>query len=305
MDEDEVVVIGAGVAGLTAALFSARYGRKTVVIDQMGMGGQILNVHRIDNYPGFPEGVGGFDLGPRIQEQAEAAGAEFAFDEVVGLERHGDRFLVRCADADRTARAVIVAAGSSFRTLGIPGEEEFLGRGVSHCASCDGSFFIDQEVCVVGGGDSAFDEAVVLAEYASNITVYYRGETPRAQKAVLDAARATPKIAVETNTLVEALLGDDGVSGVRLRDSKTGATRERALKGVFIFAGLDPNTAFLQGVVDLDPAGHIVTDVCMRTSLPGVFAAGDIRQHSVAQLAAAAGDGATAAITAHRWLAGQ
>jgi thioredoxin reductase (NADPH) len=200
---------------------------------------------------------------------------------------------------------VIIAAGSNLRALGIPGEEAFMGKGVSHCASCDAPFFAGQEACVIGGGDSALDEAAVLAEQASKVLVIHRGPEFQAQQAIIDKVSAMGNIQPVFNTEVQEILGDDQVNAVRLKDVNIGATRDEALAGVFVFVGLEPNTAFVRGVVDMDETGHIRTDILMRTSVPGVFAAGDIRQSSVAQLVSAAGDGATAAIAAYRYLSNQ
>ena len=301
MREYDLVVIGAGLAGLTAALYGARHGLHTAVVDQMGAGGQIINAERVEDFPGFPEGIPGYDLGPLVQEQAEAAGAEFVLDTATGLSIEGANRIVTCdAEDELRARAVIVACGSSFRRLGIPGEEQFTGRGVSTCATCDGPFFIDEPVCVIGGGDSALDEALVLANFGSSVTVFHRGGDLEGQDVFRRRIAGSPKIEVVLNATVEAILGDDAVSSVRV--AAGGAAAERAMRGVFVYVGLEPNTAFLRGVVELDPAGHVVTDIMMQTSVPGVFAAGDLRQHSVRQLVSAAGDGATAAIAAYRYV---
>jgi thioredoxin reductase (NADPH) len=300
MRDFDLVVIGAGLAGLTAGMYGARYGLSTAIVDQMGSGGQILNAERIENFPGFPEGVAGYDLGPLVQEQAENAGAEFILDTTESLSADGDDRIVTCAEETLRAKAVIVAAGSTLRRLGIPGEERFTGKGVSQCATCDGPFFQGEPVCVIGGGDSAVDEALVLTQYAAEVTLFHRGETLGAQQALLDRVGAAPNLRIAPGTTVEEILGDEAVSAVRLSGGA-----EQALRGVFVYVGLEPNTSFLRGIVDLDPAGHVVTDLLMRTSLPGVFAAGDIRQHSVAQLVTAAGDGATAAIAAFRHVRGR
>jgi thioredoxin reductase (NADPH) len=312
MRDADLIIVGAGVAGLTAAMFAGRYGLKPVVVEQLGAGGQIINAERIENFPGFPQGLGGHELGPLLHEQAEAVGAEFRLDTVQGLEVQrldvqalepsGEQRIVRCAGESLRAPAVIIAAGSAPRPLGLAGEETFRGRGVSHCASCDGAFFAGRDVCVVGGGDSALDEALVLAEHAARVTVFHRGESLSAQHALQTKAAANGKIEIVLHTTVEEIVGAEAVSAVRLRDAATGAMRLQEVKGVFIYVGLEPNTAFLRDVLVLDAAGHIVTDIMMRASLAGVFAAGDIRQHSVAQLAAAAGDGATAAMSAFRYL---
>jgi thioredoxin reductase (NADPH) len=305
MRDYDLVIVGAGLAGLTAAMYAGRHGLSVGVVDQMGAGGQIVNVEKIENYPGFPEGVAGFDLGPMVQEQAEAAGAEFIMDTVEALEIDGEDRIVRCAEEELHARAVIVAAGSSLRALGIPGEERLLGKGVSHCASCDAPFFAGQDACVIGGGDSALDEAAVLAAQAARVLLIHRGSEFDAQQAIADKVAALPNIEPLFDTEVTEILGDDSVTGVRLRDLASGETRDEELAGVFVFVGLEPNTAFVRSVLDLDEAGHIKTDVLMRTSVTGVFAAGDIRQASVAQLVSAAGDGATAAVAAYRYLRGR
>jgi thioredoxin reductase (NADPH) len=300
MRDCDVVIVGAGVAGLTAAMFAGCYGLRVVVVDQLGVGGQISTAEKIENSPGFPQGIGGHELGPLLHEQADAAGAEFALDTVERLEISGEHRMVHCVGEIFRARSIIIAAGSTLRSLGIPGEEQFLGKGVSHCASCDGTFFAGREVCVVGGGDSAIDEAIVLAEHASCVTIFHRGNSLRAQRVLQDKASATGKIEIALETTVAAILGEDAVTAVRLHDN--GAPRIKNVSGVFVYVGLEPNTAFLQGVLKLDSSGHVETDILMQTSLAGVFAAGDIRKNSVAQLAAVACDGATAAISAWRYL---
>lgn len=302
MRDFDLIVIGAGAAGLTAAMFAGRYGLRVVVIEQMAPGGQIINADRIDNFPGFSSGVAGHELGPLLHQQAEAAGAEFMLDTVERLEARGTDRIVHGANESLRAPCVIVAAGSALRPLGIVGEKTFLGKGVSHCACCDGAFFSGLEICVVGGGDSALDEALVLAEHAGRVTIFHRGARLDAQQALRDRVAANAKIEIVPETIVEEIVGEDAVTGVRLRELKTGRTQLAAVSGVFVYVGLEPNTAFLRGMLSLDAAGHIETDINMRTSLVGVFAAGDIRTNSVAQLAAAAGDGATAAISAFRYL---
>jgi thioredoxin reductase (NADPH) len=302
MQDFDLIVVGAGVAGLTAALTAARHGLKTAVVERLGAGGQIVTATRIENFPGFPPGIGGHELGPLLHEQAEEAGAEFMLDTVEALVIDGDRRIIRCTGEELRARAVIIAAGSTLRSLGIPGEKRLAGKGVSHCASCDGPFFRGQAVCVVGGGDAAVDEALVLAEHASAVTIFHRGGALRAQQALQSRLAAVGAITVALETVVEEILGEDTVTGIRLRNLTTGTTRDEPISGVFVFVGLAPNTGFLRGALTLDDAGRIETDIMMRTSLDGVFAAGDIRAGSVAHLAASSGDGATAAIAAYRYL---
>jgi len=298
----DLVVIGGGAAGLTAATFAVRHGLKVALVERMGAGGQIVNAESIENFPGFPRGIAGHELGPLLHEQAEAAGADVRLDTVAAIELDGAHRIVRGAADSLRARSVIIAAGSAPRLLGIPGEERFRGKGVSHCASCDGPLFAGREVCVVGGGDSALDEALVLARHAARVTVVHRDANPRAQRALVEKTIVNRKIELCRETCVEEILGRDAVTGVRLRGPGTGASRVQNVSGVFVHVGLVPNTAFLRGLLILDASGHIETDIMMRTSVEGIFAAGDIRKDSVAQLAAAAGDGATAAISAFRYL---
>ena len=297
----DLAIVGGGLAGLTAAMYAARFGLRTVVVEQLASGGQVLNVEKLENFPGFPQGISGFDLGPLVQEQAEAAGAEFLLDTATRLAVDGDTRLLRCQTTELAARAIVIAAGSSLRRLGIPGEAELTGRGVSQCASCDAPFFVGKEVCVVGGGDSALDEAAVLARQVRRVTVVHRGPAFRtAQRVAVDHLAALPNVETVFNTEVVEIVGSGGVSSVVLRHN--GTTRTQDVAGVFVFVGLEPNTAFVRGTVDLDPAGHIVVDAHLQTSVPGVFAAGDLRQNSARQLVSAAGDGATAAVFAARYL---
>jgi thioredoxin reductase (NADPH) len=302
MPDHDLIIVGAGVAGLTAAVVAGRHGLNVAVIAASSPGGQIVNADRIENFPGIPQPIAGHELGTLLFEQAEAAGAQVMLDTVDGLRAEGDARIVRSTTQELSGRAVIIAAGSTPRKLGIPGEEEFLGKGVSHCASCDAPLFKGRDVCVIGGGDAAFDEALTLAGYAARVTIFHRGEGSRAQQQLRARAETVGNLAVEGDTVVEQIVGGEMVTGLRLRSARTGTAREKNIDGIFTAIGLDPATAFLQGVVKLDASGHIETDIMMRTSLAGVFAAGDIRMHSVAQLAAVAGDGATAAISAFRYL---
>ena len=302
MQDFDIVIIGAGVAGLTAAMTAGRYGARVAVIGEMNLGGQIMTATRIDNMPGLPQSVGGHELGPALHEQAEAAGAELMFDRVEAIERDGAHFVVRGAEEVLRARAVIIAAGSSLRILGVPGEAEFAGKGVSHCASCDGPLYRGKRLCVVGGGDAAFDEALVLAEFAARVTIVCAGEAPTAQKVLRDRAAAKSNIDVRVATAVTAITGAQTVAAVDIHDTQADTRGALEADGVFIYIGVTPNTGFLGALVNLDKTDHIVTDLMMRTSTSGVFAAGDIRAQSVAQLASVAGDGATAAVAAVRFL---
>jgi thioredoxin reductase (NADPH) len=302
----DLLIVGGGLAGLSAALYGARFGLRTVVLEHLAAGGQVLNVERIEDYPGFPEGVAGFDLGPLVQEQAEAAGATFAMDTATGVEidGDGDGFRVVCDGGVRAARAVIVAAGSTLRTLGIPGEREYHGKGVSQCASCDASFFIGRDVLVAGGGDAALDEAAVLAAQVKRVYLAHRApELTGVQHSGLQRLQEFDNVEWLPATEVTRIGGGDTVDHVELQGSA--GTRRLDVAGVFVFVGLEPNTAFVRGTVELDAQGHVVVDQHLQTSVPGIFAAGDLRQGSARQLAAAAGDGASAAVFAARYLQGR
>jgi thioredoxin reductase (NADPH) len=298
----DVVIIGAGAAGLTAGMYASRGGLKTLLIERMMSGGQVVNAEKIENYPGFPDGLHGAEFGPLLQDQAIRNGLEIRMGEVDGLTRDGDIWQVSSYGENIPTRVVIVAGGSTLRKLGIPGEEELHGAGVSYCATCDGGFFTGQTVGVVGGGDSALDEALVLTQFAEKVIIFHRRDSFRAEKVWQERVAQNPKIEVRWNTTVEAVLGEGEVTGVSITDTVTGETSRVDLSGLFIYVGLDPNTEYLQNLLELDNSGHVPTDIWMRTALDGLFAAGDIRQHSAAQLVTAAGDGATAAIAARRYL---
>ena len=303
----DVVIIGGGVAGLTAGMYASRAGLKTIVLERMMTGGQVINAEKIENYPGFPEGITGFELGPKLQEQATQAGAEVKLSEVTGLKSNGPGWIVETYDGEIETKAVIIASGSTLRKLGVPGEEELHGAGVSYCATCDGGFFMDQVVAVVGGGDSALDEVMTLTEYASKVIVFVWDDRFSGQKVLQDRVLSNPKVEVRWDTTVDAIHGaDDGeVTGVNITDRISGETSRVDLQGVFIYVGLEPNSGYLSGVVELDKGGHVPTDISMATPTSGLFAAGDIRQHSAAQLITSAGDGATAAIAAYWHIEGQ
>jgi thioredoxin reductase (NADPH) len=298
----DVVVVGGGVAGLTAGLFSARLGRSTMVLVSLIPGGHLANINQIEDFPGFPQGVPGYDLGPIIQEQAMNAGAEFAMAELQSIARDGDVWKITTPEGEIHARAVIVATGSENRPLGVPGEEEFTGRGVSHCASCDGPLLKGKKVIVAGAGDSGLQEALTLCATAADVLILHRDAQPKGQAAYLRRVEEQGNIKLQGNTEIEAIVGDNVVTAVRLRDTGSGASSEIAADAVFVYIGLKANTAFLQGVAELDDAGCIKTDIQLRASAPGLFAAGDVRADSSCQAIAAAGDGATAAVSADRYL---
>ena len=298
----DLLIIGGGVAGLTAGIYGSRLGLSTLLIERMMPGGQVVNAETIENFPGFPDGISGADIGPLLQDQATRYGLEVRLSEAIGLSRDEPYWAVDTYDGQVVSKAVVVAAGSTLRQLGVPGEAELKGAGVSYCATCDGAFFIDQEVAVVGDGDSAMDEALVLTEFASKVLVLSRDDRFHGQKVLQDRVLGHDKIEVRWNTSVDGILGDGLVDGISVTDLPSGETTRLEVSGVFIYVGLEPSSSFLLGLLELDAAGHVPTDIWMRTDLPGLFAAGDIRQSSAAQLVTSAGDGATAAIAAQRYV---
>jgi thioredoxin reductase (NADPH) len=300
--EYDVAIIGAGVAGLTAALFTARLGHSTLVIERFAPGGHLVNVESIEDFPGFPNGVAGYELGPFMQEQAANQGAQFQMAEVQSLKAIDSYWQVNTTEGACRAKAVIVASGSEPTDLGVPGEIRLRGQGVSNCASCDGPLYSDRAVGVVGGTNYMLQEALTLVKYAGKVIVFHNeGGSPAHQtlwRRVLD----DPKIDVRYNTRVDEILGDDAVTGVQVRDVVTGEKSQVELAGIFIYAGLQPNTEFLKSLLRLDQDGRIPTDAWMRTELPGVLAAGDLRTDSAGLAITSSGDGAAAALAAHRYL---
>ena len=299
----EIAVAGGGPAGLTAALFAARHGRSTVLLDSLGVGGAILNTERVEDFPGFPEGVPGFELAPRMQEQVMDAGGAFAMSEVRRLEPRGDDWSLVTDDGDIGAAAVIVATGSRFRKLGVPREEEFEGRGLSTCASCDGPLYRDKLVAVCGDGDSALLETLELVGHGVRVVLLHPGEALAGQETYRRRVQDSAQVELRHRTILEEILGDGDVEGIRVRDVATGGSSTLPVAAVFANVGRVPNTSMLEAVVALDEHGHVRTDIWMRTERAGLFAAGDVRADAAGQAISAAGDGATAAVAAHRYLA--
>ena len=301
----DTVIVGGGIAGLSAAVHAGRSGLRCLLIERMMPGGQIFNATHIENMPGIVEPVSGVELSERLHDQAAQAGVEIVLSEVTGLELNGPHWLVRKYDGDVRAQTVIIAAGSSFKKLGLDREEELYGSGISNCASCDGPLFTDQVVGIVGGGDSALDEALALTEFAAKVIIFHRDADLDGQAVLQKRVQAVPKIELRPNTEVTALLGDGMLEAVSTRHTESSETSQVDLAGLFVFIGLEPNTNFLDGIVPLDGAGHVETDIWMRTPTEGIFAIGDIRQNSAALLASSAGDGATAAVAARRYIDSQ
>jgi thioredoxin reductase (NADPH) len=298
----EVIIIGGGPAGLTAGLYTSRAGLKTLLIEKGLFGGQINNAGHVENFPGFPEGISGMELGERMREQATKYGLETVYAEAIGVEIKGHQKLVNTMDGSFVAGSLILAGGSLRQKLGVPGETEFTGKGVSYCATCDGAFFRDLPVVVVGGGDAAITEALHLAKVASSVTVIHRRHELRATRILQERALTQTNIHFLWNTNIAAIEGDDQVKRVKLINVQTGKNSQIETAGVFISIGFQPDTDLYKNILSLDKVGHIITNEKMETPVAGIFAAGDIRSNSARQAIAAAGDGATAAIYAQKFL---
>lgn len=299
----DVIIIGGGPAGLSAAIYTARARLSTFLIEKGAIGGQIINTTHVENYPGF-DAIGGIELTQTMYKQAEKFGMEATCAEVTGLQVTGDEKVVKTGDGDYEARAVILAGGLERQKLGVTGESMFTGRGVSYCATCDGAFFRDKAVAVVGGGNAALTEALELTRFASKITLIHRRNELRATRILQEKALAEPKLNFLWDSAISEITGDKSVDKIKVHNLKTGADTSVDVSGVFIAVGFKPNTAYLKDIVKMDENGSIITNERMETNVPGILAAGDIRSSSIRQLIAAAGDGATAAIYAERYLVG-
>jgi len=297
----EVIIIGGGPAGLTAGLYASRAGLKSLLVERRIVGGQIVNATLVENYPGFPQGISGAELGSLMHQQAVKYGLEVVTSEVTGITSQ-ESYSIGTTDGDFKAVAIIIAAGSEYRKLGIPGEERLVGHGVSYCATCDGFFFRNREVAVVGGGDTAITDALELTRHAKKVYVIHRRDQLRAGQVLQQRAFAQPKLEFIWSTVVEEIMGEESISGLKLRNVKTGESSILKVEGIFVAVGLVPNSQQFSNTVNLDNTGYIVTDETMSTSAPGIFAAGDIRRNSSRQVASAVGDGVTAAMSACRYI---
>jgi thioredoxin reductase (NADPH) len=303
MQKEKVIVIGSGPAGLTAALYTARAMLNPLVISGSELGGQISITNEVENYPGFPEGITGPELVQLMQKQAEKFGARVLIDEVTEVNfKEGPPFSVKTHGDTFEAEAVIVCVGASPHRLGVPGEEEMIGRGVSFCATCDGFFFRDKDVVVVGGGDSAMEEALFLTRFVSAVKVIHRRDELRAGETLKKRAFANEKISFIWDTVVEEIVGDGKVEAVRTRNVKTDETNDLATDGVFIYIGHYPNTSLFEGQLEMDERKYLITDKHMRTSVEGVFAAGEVQDPIFRQVATSVGQGCAAAMMTERWL---
>jgi len=301
----DLICVGGGPASLTAALYAAREGLEVLVIEKSGLGGQAGVTERLDNFPGFPDGIGGAEFADRLTAQARRFNVELLqAQEVVDIRREEESLYVKTADGhEYGTRAAIIATGSTYRRLGAPGEEDLIGAGIHFCATCDGPFYKGQQVVVVGGGNSAGEESLFLARFVEKVTILVRGPSLTASQIVIDKVLENPKIEVRYNTEVTEFHSEGGkLSAVTVKDRQTGATEKLTPKGAFVFIGLSPNSGFLPASIERDQYGFIITKPTLETSLPGVFAAGDVRLGSTKQAASAVGEGATAALMVREYL---
>jgi len=302
-DVHDLLIVGSGPAGLTAAVYAGRANLRPVVIEGIGAGGQLMLTTDVENFPGFPDGILGPELMMKFREQAERFGAEFVTADADRVDLSDAPFGVWIGQQEYRAHSMIVTTGASARMLGLPSEQRLLGHGVSTCATCDGFFFREKPIAVVGGGDSALEEAIFLTKFATTVTIIHRRDELRASKIMQDRALANPKIEFRWNTAVEQVVGNGAVEALQLRDTVTGVESELDVQGLFVAIGHDPNTALFKGQLDLDDNGYIVTEPSStRTSVAGVFAAGDVQDHVYRQAITAAGSGCMAAIEVERWL---
>lgn len=300
----DFVTIGGGPAGLTAAIYAGRGLLKTLVIEKLMMGGQATITHMIDNYPGFPEGITGPDLMEKFEQQAKRFGTEFKLATVDKISMDGNMKVLKLGNEEIRAKTVLICTGAEPRRLNVPGETKLTGKGVSYCATCDGAFFRDAVIAVVGGGDSSVKEAIYLTKFASKVYVIHRRDELRAEKITAEQAFANEKIEFVWDSIVEEINGDHAVTSLKVKNVKDGSTSELEVEGAFIYVGMVPNTDFLKGFVELDEGGYIVADHDTHTKVTGVFAAGDVRRKLSRQVATAVGDGATAAMAAEECISG-
>lgn len=298
----DIIIIGGGPAGLTAGLYTARARLNVVLLERLAPGGQVLNTDWVENYPGFPDGISGFELVERMKTQAENFDLPIKLEEVMRLEFSPEKKIVVTNKGQLEAKALIIATGATPKKLGIEGEDLLTGKGVSYCATCDGPFYKDQEVVVIGGGDTALEEAIFLTRFASTIHLAHRRDELRAVKLLQDRAMAQEKIKFIWDTIPLKILGENGVEGIELKNVKTGEISRKEVQGVFIFIGTKPNADLINGMVTQDESGFVISNENMETSAPGVFAAGDIRSKPWRQISTAVGEGATAAFYAEKYL---
>lgn len=298
----ELIIIGAGPAGLAAALYAGRFRLKTLIFEKMSAGGQIILSSRIENYPGFPGGISTFELIEKFKKQIQELGLTIENQEALAIETGSQTHKVKTEDNDYEARAIIIATGARPKHLGVPGEERFIGRGISYCGTCDGPLFRDKDIIAIGGGDRAMEEAIFLSGYARQVHLVHRRSEFRASKILVEKAKAAANINFVLDSVVEEISGENKVEKVKIKNAKTGSEAAIACQGVFVFVGIEPNTDYLKNILEMDESGFIMTDQDMRTSKEGIFACGDCRKKSLYQVITASGDGAIAADSAHKYL---
>lgn len=298
----DTIIIGGGPAGLSAGIYAMRSRLNAVLLEKFMPGGQMMITDFVENYPGFPSGIGGPDLSAEMEKQARALGLEILSSEVVSADLLGQEKIIVTSGGEMRAPTVIIAAGASPRWLGCPGEEHLIGRGVSSCATCDGAFFRDKEIAVVGGGNTALQDSIFLTRFASKVTLIHRRSAFRATKILQERAARNPKIDMVLDSIVVEVNGNIKVEGITVESVKDRSRRTIRVDGVFVLIGTDPNTEFVKGQIVLDPSGYIITDEEMRTNVPGVFAAGDCRRKSLRQMVTAASDGAISAVSAEHYI---
>jgi thioredoxin reductase (NADPH) len=298
----EVIIIGGGPGGLTAGLYTSRARLSTLLIESALFGGQMTTTELIENYPGFPQGVTGDELSHLMEDQAKKFGMKTVTQEVVKVSLEGDVKVVQTYESTYRCEALIVSTGTEYRKLGVPGEKEFAGKGVSYCATCDGAFFRDSQIVVVGGGDSALTEALFLTKFAKELTIIHRRDALRGTKIYQERALSSPKIKFLWNSIVQEIKGDSVVRSITVKNVRTGEIKQVETEGVFLFVGLVPRTQFLKGVIQMDEGGYVITNENCETSAKGIFAVGDCRKKLLRQIATAVGDGATAAFAAEKFL---
>ena len=299
---EDLIIIGAGPAGLTAGLYAARARLKTLMLEKLSPGGQVLMTDWVENYPGFPDGISGFEIMDKMRRQAEKFGLEIKSQEVSRLDVVPEKQIMATHDGNLESKGLILACGATPQRLGIEGESLLTGKGVSYCATCDGPFYRGQEVAVIGGGDTAVEEALFLTKFASRIYLVHRRDKLRATKLLQERVWSEEKIEIIWDSIPERIVGEAGVEGIDLKNVKTGEKSSLSVQGVFVFIGYRPNNDLVKGLLELDELGFVITSNHMETSMPGVFAAGDIRSKLLRQIATAVGDGATAAFAAERYL---
>jgi len=300
----DLIIIGGGPAGLTAGLYAARARLNLVLLERLAPGGQVLNTDWVDNYPGFPDGISGFELIDRMKNQAERFGLTIQSEDVLGLKLEDKKKVVITRNGNLETKSLILSSGAIPKKIEIEGEDRLTGKGVSYCATCDGPFYRDQDVAVIGGGDTAVEEAIFLTRFARKISLIHRRDQLRATKLLQEKAMKEEKIEIVWDTIPLRILGQDGVEGIELKNVKTGEVSQKTVQGVFVFIGTTPNTEYLKDLIDLDKNGFIITDGDMKTSVPGVFAAGDVRSKPWRQISTAVGEGATACFSVEKYLEG-